>query len=157
MLVAGSVLGLLMLVEFAAFPMETVPAYTEIPAAHRWLDTRPKPFVVAEVPVVGRGRERRQSEFMLHSLAHMQRTVHGYSGIRPKKHDDLYRQLRTFPDDQSLAALAEFGVTYVVVHSGHYAKQDWARAERELARRSSRLRLVHESGPDRVYQLVPRP
>ena len=54
----------------------------------------PGPFAVAEVPLPDPRHagafERRQTMFMLHSTAHWQKTVHGYSGIRAPLHDGLY-------------------------------------------------------------------
>jgi hypothetical protein len=151
----AAALGVLMLGEFAAFPMDLIPVSADIPAADRWLASRPTPFVVAEVPVDG--HERRQSEFMLHSMAHWQKTVHGYSGFRPPQHDELYAQLRTFPDDTSLGGLTRFGVTYVVVHTDLYAPGEWEPVRERIQQYSARLKLVHVAGAGRVYELVGRP
>jgi hypothetical protein len=76
-----------------------------------WLDTQPKPFVVAEVPVPSQGDlgalERQQTQSMLHATAHWQRTVHGYSGIRRPLHDQLYLDMSSFPDAGSINSLAK--------------------------------------------------
>src|SRR6185295_20401989 len=84
--VLAAVCAALLLVEFAV-PWTTTPRHVDIPAVDRWLDSQPKPFVVAEVPLPSYGSggnawERRQTEFMLHATAHWQKTVHGYSGLR---------------------------------------------------------------------------
>ena len=96
-----------MIVEFAAMPLRTVRYRVKIPAADHWLDSQPKPFVVAEVPVFP--SERYQTMYMLHSMAHWQKTVHGYSGMRPRLHDELYAAMRSFPDDLSLIRLGNSG------------------------------------------------
>ena len=57
---------------------------------------------------------------MLHSTAHWQRTVHGYGGLRPPLHEQLYEEMRRFPDERSLRHLAEIGVTHVIVHADMY-------------------------------------
>jgi hypothetical protein len=141
-----------MVAEFAAMPMALERAPAEFPAADRWLDGQPKPFVVAELPVAD--FERRQSEFMLHSMAHWQKTVHGYSGFWPLAHQDLYRRMRSFPDDASLAALRRFGVSYVVVHADLYAPGEWDRVQAAIGQQGDALRLLHVAGPGRVYRLI---
>jgi hypothetical protein len=148
-----------MISEFALFPLPTVPYRVEIPAIDRWLDSRAKPFAVAEVPLpafgAGGAWERRQAEFMLHSTAHWQRTVHGYSGIRPPLHESLYWQLRLFPDDESISALQRLGVTYIVVHTDMYAEGEWPTIETRLGQFRDVLQLEHEEGAGRVYALRP--
>ena len=107
--------GMLLVAEFWMVPLPVVPYQVEIPAVDRWLDTQPKPFAIAEVPV--RPLVRYHSTYMLHSMAHWQRTVHGHSSLLTPLHEQLYDELRTFPDARSVAHLAELGVTYVVVHT----------------------------------------
>ena len=141
------------------YPFAGVPFTVDIPAIDRWLDTQPTPFVVAEVPVPSAGDlgalERHQTQSMLHSMAHWQKTVHGYSGIRRPFHAQLYDELTAFPDATSLASLRAVGVNYVVVHTD--------RVRRSLARRSKngsqghrRCELEHVEGDGRVYSLAPR-
>lgn len=144
-------LGALMVGEFAAIPLPTRAYAVAIPAVDRWLDTRPKPFVVAEVPVDG--SERLQSTYMLHSMAHWQKTVHGHSGIRPGLHVELYDRLRSFPDAASLDALDRFGVTYVVVHPEYYREGEWEAVQERLEAFGDRLALAHEADGGRVYRL----
>ena len=85
----------LLVAEFADVPLGTTSPYrVQAPAADVWLDRQPKPFSVVEVPVPTAGEggeERRQTAFMLHSMAHWQKTVHGYSGLRPPLHYELFR------------------------------------------------------------------
>ena len=87
--------GAALILEFAAFPLGTAPYVVQIPAVDRWLADQPKPFVVAELPLgnprnLG-GWERRHTEYMLHSMAHWQKTIEGYSGLRPALHDRAVR------------------------------------------------------------------
>jgi hypothetical protein len=154
------VIGALLVLEFAAFPLGVQEYRVEVPAIDRWLASQPKPFVVAEVPLpdsrdVNR-RERRQTLFMLHSTAHWQKTVHGYSGLRPPLHDELYRTMLRFPDEESIASLERLGVTYVVVHTELYEPGEWPTIEARLAPFEGRLRLLHEEQGGRVYELVGR-
>lgn len=153
---AGVVVGLLLLAEFNAYPFLGVDYTLPAPAVDRWLATQTTPFVVAEVPLPdprNSGRfERFQTMAMLHSMAHWQKTIHGYSGFRAPFHDQLYRELRPFPDATSIARLREVGVTYVVVHRELYSPEEWAIVEPRLAQ-SPGLRLVHEESDGRVYAL----
>jgi len=147
---AAVLIGAAMAAEFAMMPLRTVPYRMEIPAVDRWLDTLPKPFVIAEVPFSG---ERDHTTYMLHSTAHWQKTVNGYTGFRPPLHERLYPVIRGFPYGQSLEALAELGVDYVVVHPERYRHGQWPAVREAIARAEGRVTLVHTDGQDYVYAL----
>lgn len=150
---AAIAVAVLLLAEFSAYPFTGTDYTVPAPAVDRWLASQPAPFVVAEVPVPdprNSGRfERFQTMTMLHSMAHWQKTVHGYSGFRAPFHDQLYLDLRRFPDESSIARLREVGVTYVVVHRELYSPEEWALIEPRLAQ--SGLPLMHEDETGRVY------
>ena len=156
-LAAAVVVSLLLLAEYSSHPFGGVPFVMDVPAIDRWLDTQPKPFVVAEMPVPSPGNlgalERSQTRAMLHSTAHWQKTVHGYSGIRRPLHDQLYLDLTEFPGGPSIAALRNVGVTHVVVHSDYYEADHWRQVEPSLAQ-SADLKLVHSEGAGRVYAIT---
>ncbi len=148
--------SLLLLAEFAVMPLETRASQVAIPSVDRWLEGQPGPFAIAEVPVPRAeepGWDRRQTEYMLHSMAHWQRTVHGYSGFRPPRHELLFRQLRTFPDEESLEHLRRLGVRYVVVHPDYYRPGAWPAVEERLRRFEDALRLEYQDDSGRVYSL----
>ena len=153
------VVGLLLTAEFAVLPWGTTKRRIDIPAVDRWLDTQPKPFAIAEVPLApfggGDAWERRQTEYMLHATAHWQKTVHGYSGLRPPLHAELYQRMRTFPDSRSLDALRSLHVDYVVVHSDLYPQGEWPIVEARIEAYRDSLRLEHADGAGRVYSLRP--
>jgi hypothetical protein len=150
--------GALMLSEFA-IPLgsDVVPYRVEIPAIDRWLASRPGQFAIAEVPLgdpeSSQATEIRHTTYMLHSTAHWQKTVHGYSGMRPALHEELYAQLLRFPDEPSLRALARLGVARVVVHSELYPPGEWAAVRDRIERASAWLTLEAVSGSGRVYAL----
>jgi hypothetical protein len=150
---------LLLVVEFAAVPLAVAPYRVDIPLADRWLATRPGPFAIAEVPLPDPLQagpfERRQTMYMLHSMGHWQRTVHGYSGIRAPLHDRLYALLRGFPDAASLDELARLDIRYVVVHTELYPPGEWEQVSARIDGHGSRLRLEHVAGPGRIYSLSP--
>ena len=155
---AAAIVAALLLGEYFSYPFPAVPYSIEVPAADRWLDTQPKPFVVAEIPVPSRGNwgahERMQSNAMLHATAHWQKTIHGYSSMRRPLHDRVYVELTAFPDRRSIDNLRELGVNYVVVHTDYYRSQDqWREVESRLPA-FPELVLVHTDGPGRVYRLA---
>lgn len=155
---AAAAAGLLLLGEFSAHPFAGTDYRLDVPAADRWLAAQPRPFVVAEMPVPPPTRsgpyERFQTAAMLHTSVHWQPTVHGYSGIRPPWHDALAATMQGFPDDASLTALREAGVTHVIVHGGNYAPPERA-AMAERVRQTPALRLAYADGDDAVYALGP--
>jgi hypothetical protein len=151
------VIAVLLLGEYSSYPFAGVPYRVDVPAIDRWLDTQPKPFVVAEVPVPSPGDlgalERQQTQSMLHATAHWQKTVHGYSGIRRPRHEQLYLDMTTFPDAACINSLREVGVQYVVVHTNEYRGR-WPAVEQQIAGTPA-LRLEHVEGPGRVYSILP--
>jgi hypothetical protein len=151
--------GLLLLLEFAPWGMRTIPFQIDMTSADRWLDGRPKPFVVAEFPVPRTRDEatlaRRNTLFMQHSTAHWQKIVHGYSGVEPDHYTQLQETLSRFPDDESLNALVHLGVTYVVVHPYlyEYDKQDMSEVDARIEQFRDWLRVEFLSREGRVYSL----
>jgi hypothetical protein len=147
----------LLLAEYSSYPFGGVPYKVDVPAIDRWLDTQPKPFVVAEVPAPSPGdmgaQVRQQTQAMLHATAHWQKTIHGYSGIRRLLHEQLYSDLTTFPSPASLTSLRAVGVTRVVVHVDEYGSR-WASVEEQIVRTPA-LKLEHVEGAGRVYSLLP--
>ena len=158
-LAATGALSVLLLVEYSSHPFTGVPFAVDIPAIDRWLDGQPKPFAIAEMPLPSAGdlgaHERSHTRAMLHSMAHWQKTVHGYSGIRRRLHEELYARLTDFPDAASIDALREVGVTYIVVHTDDYPAAQWRAIEPRLSQ-SKDLQLAHSEGAGRVYTIRPR-
>lgn len=158
---AALVVGGLLFAEYASMPLGYVPYALEIPAIDRWLNTLPKPFVIAEVPMPSDGDigayERHNTMAMLHATAHWQRTIHGYSGIRPALHQRILRELTLFPDAVSLASLREVGVTYVVVHEDQYPAERRNEIDERFRRFAGHLRLEHVEGEGHVYRILPDP
>jgi hypothetical protein len=155
-----SVVALGLLAEYVSYPFPAVPYAVPVPAVDRWLDTQPKPFVVAEVPVPHRrdwgAHERMQVEMMLHATAHWQKTIHGYSSLRRPLHARVYIELADFPDERSITSLRELGVTYVVAHTERYPGDRWNDVESRLAG-FPELQLIHTEGTGRVYALRTTP
>jgi len=98
-------------------------------------------------------QERRNTLFMLHSLAHFQPIVEGYSGIQPPGYKATFRQLVSFPDEASLRMLLRLGVKYAVEHVDLIPSTERAAIEARYERCAAWLTLVHTEGEGRVYQL----
>jgi hypothetical protein len=160
--VAAAATGIL-LVEFAAFPLDA-PAYVlDIPRVDRWIAEKARsegPFALVELPVPdprdGARAARWQSVYMIHSTAHWQRLVNGYSGFTPADQDALFRKLASFPDPASLDALEALGVSYAVIHRDGYDRGAWATVAAKLDAYGDRLRLEAREDGDAVYSLIRR-
>ena len=156
-LVAAIALSVALLAEYFSVPFAAEPYAVNPPAIDQWLNTRPKPFAIAEFPQPSPGNigayERHHTESMMHATAHWQRTVHGYSSLRRPLHERMYLEMTTFPDDAILAELQELGVTYVVVHTEQYPGERWKEEIEPRVVKSQRLELLHTEGAGRVYAL----
>lgn len=150
-LAAAVAMAGLMLAEFSVLPYAGVPFRLEIPAADRWLAHQPGSFAIAEVPVDR--LPRYHTTYMLHSIAHWQKTVHGYSGIVPAAHEALYDRLRTFPDEDSLRDLTRLGVSRVVVHANMFSADDRRRLESRLTAFKDALTLEYSDADAMVYAI----
>jgi hypothetical protein len=140
-----------MLGEFSVLPYAGVPFRLDIPAADRWLARQPGSFAIAEVPVDR--LPRYHTTYMLHSIAHWQKTVHGYSGIVPAAHETLYDRLRTFPDEDSLRDLARLGVSRVVVHADMFPADERRRLAARLTAFQEALTLEYSDADSMVYAI----
>jgi hypothetical protein len=112
----------LLLMEYRVQPLHLVPYPNEAPPLHAWLAGQPR-GVVAELPMpdVVPGSDPRSSYL---STFHWQPLVNGYSGFVPLSYLDRIDQMRSFPDEQSLARLRKDGVRYLVLHLAEYPKDE---------------------------------
>lgn len=152
----GAVAAILLVAELFAAPLVVASEAFSLPAADRWLASQPAPFAVAEFPLDTRNdgtSNLRQSEFMLHSMAHWQKTIHGYSGITPRLHAELYEELISFPDTRSLESLESLGVTFVVIHKSLYDRSHWSDMQGRLNEFSGDLLRVFDDSEASVYRL----
>jgi hypothetical protein len=112
------------------------------------------------VPVSSSEDDSRRAEvatlYMLHSLAHHQPTVFGYSGAEPATYRPLYDSLIGFPTALGVQNLLDLKVDYVVVHLEYIAVENRPEYIAQLEAFSDRLDLVYEEGLGRVYRLRDR-
>ena len=110
-MVLATVFGVLLVAEYAA-DADGISAGQARDPCHRSLARQP-------AEAVRRGRspghdiadigafERQETAYMLHSTAHFQKTVHGYSGWRTLFHMELFKEMEFFPDETSIASLEQ--------------------------------------------------
>jgi hypothetical protein len=163
-------LGLLALAALAETVIAPIPmpAWARVidsrrppPAVYNWLAAQPGAPVVLELPLLDiRGIFERpaqhESVYLVRQTRHWKPLANGYAGIEPPPYVRLREATRSFPSEEALAAFAEKGVRYVVVHRAGYGPNKWARVERELPRFADRLReVVRFEDGDVVYELQP--
>jgi hypothetical protein len=131
------------------------------PPVYSWLAGQPGAPVVVELPVQEiRGIFERpahhESVYLVRQTHHWKPLANGYAGIEPPSYVRLREAARSFPSEEALAAFAEKGVRYVVVHREGYGPNKWARIERELPRFGARLvEVARFDDGDVVYELRP--
>lgn len=156
--VAATLCAVLLITEFAATPLQVADARTTIPAIDRWLATQPRPFVVAELPMPGdadniSAMNDRNAGYMLHSMAHWEKTVHGFSGVLPDEHHMLYRAMSSFPNESAIARMRGLGVTHVLFHADMTDPGTVAWVDGLFGPWATDLLLVHQEADGRAYLL----
>jgi hypothetical protein len=129
------------------------------PPVYGWLAAQPGAPVVVELPLqdihgIFERPAHHESVYLIHQTHHWKPLANGYAGIEPPPYVRLRDAARSFPSEEALAAFAEKGVRYVVLHRAGYGPNKWARIERELPRFAARLREVARfDDGDVVYEL----
>jgi hypothetical protein len=153
---------LLLLVEFAAFPLDARPYRVQPSAMDVALaGMEPGPVVAFPIPDPRDtiAAASRHSQYMLHSTAHYLPLVNGYSGFTPERHDRIFRELAAFPSENGLSELEKISTRYAVFHRSGYDEAGWAALLERLSHFSRRLELRKEFDEGRIYEIVtlPRP
>jgi len=123
--------------------------FSHIPRIYGVLAREPR-AVVVEMPFFAPQVFHSNAPYMLDSTRHWQPMLNGYSGFRPEWYDAMFERLQHFPDPESLAALADRGVTHVVVHRDRYAEDDL-----EAVKHLDGLHLVADEENIQIYRLRP--
>jgi len=165
--VALAGLALLALAETLVVPIpmpewsKIVDTRREPPPVYRWLAGQPGRDPVVQLPMLDvYGLERRpafhESIYMVYSTLHWKPLVNGYAGIEPKAYVSLRERLRSFPAEESLAALRAIGTRYVVVHRKGFGPNQWQRLQQRMPEAlAGSLREAAVLGTDTVYELAP--
>jgi hypothetical protein len=112
---ALTLLGLLMLVEYASTPLPLWTAPVRAPESYadlvRDVGDGPK-AVIFEFPT----GDLQDPEYLYYSTFHWQNLVNGYSGFFPPSYVKLVKAMRTFPDETAMNMIRSHGARYVVIH-----------------------------------------
>jgi hypothetical protein len=121
-----------------------------IPDAYDVL-ARERRAIVAEFPFPAPLRFHLNTEYMLASTRHWHPLVNGNSGFVPVSYVETWRRVRGFPDNPSLRALRDIGVTHVVVH--YESPTPLIETVPRIASMPPALLPVKETGALTIYRL----
>jgi hypothetical protein len=144
--VVAGVLIALINVEALRAPLVYTP-FTEIPRIYDRLAPL-RGAVIVELPMYQPGAFFENAPYMLNATRHWRPMLNGYAGIRPDSYDETYRAIQGFPDDQSLIALRERGVTHIVVHEAAFGAERY-----EAVQRTASLQVLTEEGDIHIFRL----
>ncbi len=153
--VVTTVLVAVLMVEYATTHL-TRELPSRAPSLYAWLGQQP-PTVIAHVPMPRPDAlPGRDADFQYFAQYHRHELVNGISGFYPRHYLLLLERVRRFPDERSIAALREAGVSLLIVHARHYEPNEYASVT--LALESSREvepvgTFMDEGGAARVYKL----
>ncbi len=143
------------LVELAAFPLDAHAYMLRPSPMDEWLSARDDDGAVAVFPIPDPFDEiasaRSHSAYMLSSIVHFRPLVNGYSGFTPKEHENLFRELSTFPDAVGVSRLRAMGVRYAVFHRAGFSDEWWEALASRCEALSLSLMASFDEG--RVYAI----
>ncbi len=149
---------MIVLIELAAFPLETTGYEVKPSPMDWWLAEQDSPASIVALPIPDPRDDvasaRSHSTYMLSSLAHFMPLVNGYSGFTPQSHRRLFQRLAQFPDDDGLRLLEELGVRFAVFHRNGYDERQWEELLTRAAALSERLAIAASFDEGRVYELT---
>jgi hypothetical protein len=154
-------LPLLILVEYAAFPLplQDFPPDRAFPEVYRWLAVRKDDGAVLELPLpaprFGIGLVECPRQY--YSTLHWHNLVNGYSGFFPPVYDELLIRWREYPIDQNVRDARDLGVRYIIVHGDELAEESVSALTSYLASRTPEVREAGRFGNDTVYEFASRP
>ncbi len=132
------------------------------PAVYAWLAEQPGEFPIVELPIIpSDGRFRRpgfeETVYMVRSTQHWKRLVNGNAGFEPARYRRFRELCRRFPSRESIEALREVGVRYILLHWGGQGPNRRARIERDLPAFDGCLREVTRLEDVSVYEITGPP
>jgi hypothetical protein len=135
-----TLIGVLMLAEYASHPLELWAAPRQPPQAYADLvrDIGEGPTsVIFEFPT----GNMEDPEYLYYSTFHWQYLVNGYSGFFPPSYQKIVNAVRGFPDETSMNVIRSHGVRYLVIHGEWLYGARYEELVAELDRRPD-LKLV---------------
>ena len=155
--IATAAMAAALLIEFRTTLDQWLTIAAQPPQVYRWLATQPR-SVVVEVPFATADRLDRIYDglYMFHSTVHWQPLVNGYSGFFPRSFVELSEEMRSFPDDASIAFLKGREVDLIVVHGAYMPAEQFGEMTASLLKRPDieAMAQFHEPmGSDAVFRL----
>jgi hypothetical protein len=154
---AAVAVALALLAEYANVQSAWYIAAPRTPEVYTWLATQPR-SVVLELPVTTADRLDLVPDgiYMFRSTEHWHPILNGYSGFFPRSFIELTEQMKTFPDEASIAYLKSRQVDLVVVHGGLMAPDAFGAMTTSLMTRPDfevKGQFAEQRGPDMVFRL----
>ncbi len=159
----GVALALAALIAFefrqAPLPLEVVPAGDNVASAYKFIAAHPGHAPIALLPTNdGLSTFRGQHGMALHNylaLYHHRRTLNGKSSFIPPITRMFNNAMADLPSEIATRVLRELGAQYLVVHTGDMPRERGVRILQGLKAAPTDYRLVHEDGPDYVFEVLP--
>ncbi len=150
-------IGAVVLMEFSAFPLDTQLYSRTTSPMDAWIKKHGNGEPVVVLPISNPDNvvasARQHSTYMLNSISHFSPLVNGYSGFIPPKHKHLFRLLTSFPDAESLAALNQLEVSYIILHRPKDGDESWKKLINRVDKLTGLSRVAtFDSGC--VYKLI---
>jgi hypothetical protein len=126
--------------------------FTGIPGIYRMLADAPGRVVLAEQPFYPRWAIFENAPYVLASTAHWRPLMNGYSGYTPDSYQRYAENFWYFPEERSIQAMKDAGVTHVMVHPAAFQRDADALIQRISVRPDLELLAVGPAGI-RLYRL----
>lgn len=138
--------------EYASNVTSLHPWVQRVPIYAAWLRMQP-PGIVVDLPIARANTlPLFEAEWAFYGRTHHHPMVNGYSGYFPRRYINLLGAMIPFPRGDSLKALRQHDVRYVVVHEDRYEPVDFLDFDARL-RRTPGLTLVGRI-PDPDYPVT---
>lgn len=155
----------LLILETLSIPLPLAPVNNQqtLNPAYHWLDARPGPLALVELPMHSApAPEYPEVKRMAASTLGWWQLVNGYSGYTPPRQPQLAQTLAGFPDETSITALqtlipSSSSSFFILVHPGEAPldRTQWETVDRWRAERNPALYPVGVFEDDYLYQLLP--
>ncbi len=126
--------------------------FSGIPGIYRMLADAPGPVVLAEQPFYPGWAIFENAPYVLASTAHWRPLMNGYSGYTPDSYLRYADDFWSFPEERSIQAMKDAGVTHVMVHPAAFQRDADALVQRINVRPDFELLAVGHTGI-RLYRL----
>lgn len=155
-------------------PLTLVETKQDFPQVYYWLKDQPDKTVVLELPIPNNKVEDQAKNMNRHafmenlahvdrdnieayrdyfSLLHGKRIVNGYSAYAPPIYKEIIDRTIDFPNANSLLAIEELGVDYVIIHTKQYFP-DVREKIKQLLEKEDAMEVVKQFDDDIVVKVL---